>query len=313
MNRRLIKVLIVMWSIIAIGFTAILVYGICNNGGTDIMDLFRFKNGSESTLTIQKDESIDLNNVNKVNVDFSSSNIIVQTTNEPNIRVVQKSTGNLSEDQKFTISKENNEVTIKKEKFAIHFSIFNFGNFGEVIEVYIPENYNKDLDIESSSGNIKFVSDLNLENLNCHASSGNLDLQSTIKASDINLNVSSGNISVEALISKTYNINTSSGNVKVNSLSGSGTLEASSGNIKATFSDISEYSKASTHSGNINLVLPKELTFEFSGKCSSGDIKSNFDLNYKSKRGNEATAQIGSGPYKKIDASTGSGNISITN
>lgn len=313
MNKRVIKTLIIIWSIIAVGFTAILVYAICNNnGGRDILNLF-ISHGSGFTLTVQKDENMDINNINKINVDFTSSNIVVQTTNEPNMRVVQKSTGNLKDDQKFTITKDGDEVTIKKDNLGSHFNIFNFGNFDETIEVYIPKNYNKDLDIESSSGNIQISTEMKLESVSFSASSGNLDLQNSINADDINLKVSSGNISIEDLICKTYNIETSSGNTKVKSISGSGFIKASSGNIKVNYKDISEYSNVSAHSGNVNLVVPKECSFEFSGKCSSGDIKSNFDLNYKSKSKDEATAKIGSGPYKKIDASTNSGNISISN
>ncbi|SFD16957.1 DUF4097 family beta strand repeat-containing protein [Clostridium uliginosum] len=297
MNRILIKILIVIWLIIAVGFTALLVYGIAYNKGTG--DIFSsFKYGVEYSLTVQKDENIDLISLNKINLDFSSSEIVVQTTDEPNMRIVQKSARNLTDDEKFTVIKQDNEVTIKTNNLQKHFTIFNFGSSEQKIEVYIPKNYNKDLYIQSSSGNIEFNSDINLDSLSCIARSGNLVVENTINAKDINLKASSGNIDVESLISKTYKINTDSGNIKINSLVGSGELQASSGNIRVNYKDISEYSNVSAHSGNVNLVIPEGLSFEFNGKCTSGDIKSSFDLNYKNKKGNEATAQIGSALIK---------------
>lgn len=312
MNRSLIKILIGIWLIIAVGLTGFLAYAIhYNKSAGDVFSFFKWRDVSAST--VQKDENIPLDNFNKINVDFSSADIIVQTTNEPNLRVVQKSSGKLKNEEKFTINKENDNIIIKRNTSPVVFSIFNIGNLQERIEIYIPKSYTKDLDIQSSSGNVIFNSDINLNNISCRAGSGNLQGETNINGNDVNLKASSGNINVETLISKTYKVNTSSGNIHINSLSGSGDAAASSGNVKINYKDISEYSNVSARSGNVNLVVPKGLSFEFNGRCSSGDIRSNFDLNYKNKKGNEATGQIGSGPYKKINASTNSGNIDISN
>jgi len=311
MNRELKKILIVMWLVIAVSFSSLLVYGILNNN--ESRGFFSFlQNSMESTLNIQKDENIEISSINKINVDFSSSNIIVLTTDELKMRVVQKSSRKLSNDEKFTVTNENNEVTIKRSNSRRIFSIFSFGN-SEKIELYIPKSYNKDLNLHSSSGNIEFISEIAIGNLSCIASSGNLVGDNNITTKDINLNVSSGNIDFASLISNNYKIEASSGNIKINSLSGSGELQTTSGNIKAKYKDISEYSKATVGSGNVDLIIPKSLSFEFSGNCSSGNINSNFDLNYKNKKGNEATAKVGNGPYKKIDVKASSGNISVSN
>ncbi|MDF2505979.1 DUF4097 family beta strand repeat-containing protein [Clostridium sp.] len=312
MSKNLIKILIGIWAIIAVGLTAFLVCGISyNKSAGDIFSFFKW--GDVSMLNVQKDENTPLDNFNKINVDFSSTDIIIQSTDEPNLRIIQKSTGKLRNEEKFTISKENDNIIIKRSNSRVAFSIFNLGNLQERIEVYIPKNYTKNLDIQSSSGNIIFNSDINLNNISCIASSGNLRDESIINANDVNLKASSGNISLEALMSKSYKVNTSSGNIDINSLSGSGDVSASSGNVKVNYKDISEYSNVSARSGNVDLVIPEGLNFEFSGRCNSGDIKSSFDLNYKNKRGNEATAQVGSAPYKKINASTSSGNIDVSN
>ena len=310
MNKDFKKILIVIWSIIAIGLIVILVYGISNRNNTEEEFSF-FNNAVSSELTVQKDENIDLNNINKINVEFSSSNIIVQTTDEPNVRIVQKSSRTLTDNEKFTVTKQDNEVTIKRGNSKKFFNIFSFGNMQEIIEVYVPKDYNADMDIETSSGNIEFNSDIKLRNVNCTTSSGCLESKNNINATDINVEVSSGEISLETLITNNYNVEVSSGNIKINSLAGSGKLYTSSGNIKVQYKDIAEYSEVKASSGNIDLVIPEGISFDFSGECSSGSVNSSYDLNYKNKKQNEATFKIGSEPYKKVSASTSSGNINI--
>ncbi|UZW14163.1 DUF4097 family beta strand repeat-containing protein [Clostridium pasteurianum] len=311
MSRNLIKILIGIWTCIALVLTVFLVYNISYNRSAG--DAFRiFKWDNNSMLTVQKDESISIDNFNKIEVNFSSADIIVQSTDESNLRIVQKSRGKLKEEEKFAINKENNSILVKRTTSHKVFSIFNIGNLQESIEIYIPKNYAKDLDIQSSSGNIIFNSNINLNNISCVARSGNLQSETNINANNINLKANSGNINVENLMSKSYKVNTSSGNIHIGSISGSGEVTASSGNVRISYKDISEYSNVSANSGNVNLVVPEGLSFEFNGECNSGDIDSNFDLNYKNKRGNEATGQVGSAPYKKINVTTSSGNIDIS-
>lgn len=312
MNRTLKIILIVIWSIIAIGFTVLFVYSI--NNRDEAYGMFSsFDDSINSECTVQKDENIDINGTNKIDVSFSSSNIIIITTDEPNIRIVQKSSKTLTDDEKFQSIKSNNEITIKKGNLKEFFNIFNFGSKQEVIELYIPKNYNGDLNIDTASGDIEFNSDIELSNANFETSSGNIVLENSIKTKDINLETSSGNISLGTLITNRYNMESSSGNIKVNSLTGSGDIDTASGNIKVQYKDISDYSKVSASSGDIDLFIQDGLSFEFSGECSSGRISSNYDLSYKGKKHNEATAKIGNGPYIKIDASTSSGDIEINN
>ncbi|AGK99391.1 DUF4097 family beta strand repeat-containing protein [Clostridium pasteurianum] len=309
MNRSLIKILIGIWLAIAVVLTGFLAYAIhYNKSAGDVFSFFKWRDVSAST--VQKDENISLDNFNKINVDFSSSDIIVQTTDEPNLRVIQKATSKLSEEEKFTINKENDNIIIKRGTFR---SVFRIFDFGEKIEVYIPKTYTKDLDIQSSSGNVIFNSDIDLNNLSCTIGSGSLQSKGNVNVNVANLKANSGNISVKSLSSKSYKVNTSSSNIAVDSLSGSGDAAASSGNVKINYKDISEYSNVSSHSGDVDLVVPNGLSFQFNGRCSSGDIRSSFDLNYKNKKRNEATGQVGNGPYKKINASTNSGNIDISN
>ncbi|MDS0528426.1 DUF4097 domain-containing protein [Clostridium sp. SHJSY1] len=309
MNKKLIKILIILWSVIAIGVAGLLVYGIVNGG--DMKNMFRpFVISSDKNLKVQKEEEIDIKDLEKVNIDFSSSDIIIESTDEPNVKIVQKASGDLDDDEKFIINKSGNEVTIERSYEKI-FKLFSFGWINESIEVYIPKNYNKNLFVHTSSGNIKCSLDEVVDNATLKATSGNIAIIKNLNVNEADLEVSSGNINIESLSSKKYTVDSTSGNVNVKSVAGTGDIKTSSGNIEVNYKDIDEYSQVYANSGNVRIEIPKELSFEFNGECTSGDIKSNFDLNYKDKKGNKATAQIGNAPYKKLDVKTSSGNINI--
>lgn len=311
MNRNLKIIRIAMWSLVALGLTAILILGITNSNG--INGVFHFTNIIDPNIAVQKDESLEIKGVNKIIVDFSSSDIIVKATDEENMRIIQKSNKTLKDDEKFQVIQGNNQITIEKRKFGNLSNTWSFGNFKEVIEIYLPKNYNSDLDIETSSGDINFDSDIILSNANFSASSGDIVSKYNLEVKDFNIETSSGDISIETLTTSTYKIKATSGDIKINSLSGSGKIDTSSGDIKVQYKDIEEYSEVTATSGDVKLTMQKGLSFEFKGKCSSGDINSNLDLNYKDEDHHEATANIGNGPYKKINVNTSSGDISISN
>lgn len=310
MNRTLKIIRIAMWSLVALGLTAILILGITNSNG--ISGVFHFTNIIDSNIAVQKDEKLEIKGVNKIVVDFSSSDIIVKITDEDKMRIIQKSSNNLKEDEKFQVIQGNNQITIEKRKFGNLSNTWSFGNFKEVIEIYLPKNYNSDLDIKTSSGDIKFDSDIILSNANFSASSGDIVSKYNLQVKGINIETSSGDISIETLTAPTYKIKATSGDIRINSLTGSGKVDTSSGDIKVEYKDIEEYSEITATSGDVKLIIKKGISFEFKGKCSSGDINSNLDLNYKDENHHEATAKIGNGPYKKISVNTSSGDISIS-
>lgn len=309
MDKRLIKVLIGIWSVIAIFLIGLLIYFIANNKSLSNINIGYSK--SVQSGKIQKDQSILLGNCSKIKVDLSSSDVILRTTDSDKLRVVETSRGALKGNEKITMNRDGNTIVIKKSDInQIH--IFDFRNFDEKVEVYIPKSYSKDLDFKLSSGNIDFNSDMKFNDLNITQTSGDFTNDASITCNKINLKATSGNIKAGNLYCKYYDINTSSGDIDVDSLSGSGRIKSTSGNIKINYSDINEYTDVIATSGDIDLLIPKKLNFKFDGHCTSGDINSNFNIDYEGKKQNKASAAVGNEPYKKISVGTTSGNINIS-
>lgn len=310
MNKRLIKINIVMWSIILVLLMTFLIYEITTGKGTN--QIFSFSRWNITSGKVQKEEKVSIDNCENIKLVFSSADIEVVTSAESSLKVVEEGSGNLTEAEKFTLTKDGNTIEIKDGNSNLSFKIFGFGRLGKKIKLFLPKGYDKDLEIKSTSGNVVFDSGINVKNLRCTQSSGNFSNSSDIIANQIDLKVSSGNINVNNLDVKSYGISATSGNIHIKSISGSGQVDATSGNIEINYKEIDEESSVQTTSGNVKLFVLKGISFEFDGQCVSGDISSSFDLNYKNKRGNEATAKVGEAPYKKINARVTSGNIKIS-
>ncbi|MDT8718356.1 DUF4097 family beta strand repeat protein [Clostridium sp. 19966] len=303
MYKRRIKVLIAFFSLMVIIMIAMLCYLIINNGV------------SLGTSTIQKEAKESVGNYSNINLDFTSADIKIYSTDDNQLKVVEKSSSKLTEQEKFVVLKEGNSLDIKdgdKENVSHHsfINIFNL-SFGKSIEVYIPKSYSKDLTINSTSGSIRFEEAMVLYNLKCYHTSGSFKAVDKITANEFYIDASSGSIELQALECKKYDIKVTSGEIKLGKLSGSGDVKSSSGSIDVDYKSIDEYSNVEATSGSIKLNLSQEINFDFQGQCTSGSINGNIDMNFQGYRKNKAEAKVGNSPYKNLRASTSSGSIRI--
>ncbi len=349
MNRNLKIIRLVLWIIISITLLFILIYNISYKNKIGFNLNF---NGKEfSNMTVQKEESMSLDECSNIKIDFSSEEIKLTTVDDEDLKVIQESSKELSDDEKFTLTKNGDTITVQKNATA-HIGFFKNDGF-QRIQVFLPKKYAKALNITSSSGDISIASQLFLSDIECDTSSGKINLSDNLQvgnkaffkstSGDINLkglsakessfiassghiNLAGTNISEKSEIKTTsgdiklneldgdYTIESSSGQIKVKSLSsGSGTINSTSGDIDVIYKGLNDYSNIKSSSGTVHANVNKDINFEFDGKCSSGDINSNFSLNYTGKKRNEANVKVGNAPYKKISITTTSGDIDIKN
>ncbi|APM40000.1 DUF4097 domain-containing protein [Clostridium kluyveri] len=312
MNRRLIKGLIVIWIAIAVAGAYFLIYGILHGNS---FSNFQFLDKSKGKIyNMQKDEDISIKNCNKISLDFSNEDIFIQTTDEANLRVVQSSVGKLKNEDKFVMSKNGDNIEIKTNnrngRFKFH--VFQFININQKIEVYIPKKYVEDLYVNLSSGDMSFNSSVEMNDIYCSQASGDLYVKGGITGNNVNIKTTSGDINADGIYSKYYKLENTSGDIRINSISGSGDIKAVSGDVKVNYRGIDNYSKINSVSGDIDLVIPKSLSFKFNGQSISGDINSDFPLNYENTRKNRAAVQVGNPPYKTVDVNAVSGDINLS-
>lgn len=311
MNRSLIKILIGIWTAIAVIGICFLIYGLLYGGNFTI---FKFNNTSVLyRYKIQQDEKVSADNLNKISLDFYGADVFINTTDEADLRVVQSSTSTLRDKDKFVINKNNGEVEISTSSKIkrIPFHIFEFRNIKQKIQVYIPRKYSENLYVSSSSGDVIFNFSSKLDNIHCNQASGDITVKDSITANNVNLKTISGDISLNTIYSKKYSIGDTSGDICINSISGSGYIKNVSGDTNIEYKGIDDYSQVDSVSGDIKLKVPQNFNFKFSGQCTVGDINSDFQLNYENSKKNKASLQVGNEPYKTINVKVVSGDINL--
>ena len=227
-------------------------------------------------------------------------------------------------------------------------SSFAIGTRCTVI-VYIPQHKNfNEIELKASSGEITVKTLLSAQKIFITTSSGEIYSEQGLYADTIKLRASSGDIEAN-LDANDFTAETSSGEILIKQYTGStGTLTATSGEIevngfaaeytsfKTTSGEIEvkqldcDYfdakstsgeiylelinaplakSSATSTSGSINIILPKDASFEVASHSNSGTLKNKFTSNKFVPRDTYYEKINGGGPL--LELSTTSGSIEV--
>lgn len=309
---------------------------------------FEWGNVGDGIVKKIKEEQVSSAGIDKIALDFDSADIEVSVTDEETIKIIESSSKPLRDKEVFNLVNKNGTLRVTKGQRMPRIFFFGFGGQQHKIELFIPKGYKGDLDINTSSGDIRALSELKLNNISMHQASGDLQIDYAVEvqsfsgdlasgdvdikfldckeytihtaSGDIDtdylkgsgeIEASSGNIEIDELIGGQYNIHSSSGDIKLKGIAGSGEISAASGDIEAEYAGIEAYASLNAASGDITLKLAENISLEMDAKCVSGDIEGNIDIDYKNKKGSEAAAIIGQGPYAKLKVNTMSGDITV--
>ena len=206
-----------------------------------------------------------------------------------------------------------------------------------------------DVDLSMSSGDINVETELYAMNIRMSASSGDINSVKGLFADEINLKASSGDITATNMDADDFKAETSSGDINLREFTGlTGYLKATSGELevegfaaeyvsfKTTSGEISvkkidcdyfdavstsgeiclEFEKepiakssAKAASGKINLVIPKNASFEIDAHSNSGTYKNEFTNNKFVPRDTYHESINGGGAV--IELTTSSGDIEV--
>ena len=276
-NKGLTIFLIVFLSVITLCITGIFVFILTNKS----FSLFNNKSYLlSSNLIIDKsfDEEFD-----EININSKASEIEIINSDSNNIRVVVY--GN---DDK--VSLENYEkkldITLNNKPckgFCINNKIYK-------IEVYIPSNYDKKLNISNDYGDIKIgefnnlsasikelAGDIDIKSLdNADISNNYGDIKISKKAKKLDILEKSGDVEInEVNIVKVIN---NYGDIEINKVNSFLDIENNCGDIEINSITLEENSKIKNDLGDIEIGKTNEIFIN--AKTSLGDTKIN--KNYKS-------------------------------
>lgn len=271
---------------------------------------------------INEEKRFTMDEINEIQVNMTSEPVhIIRTkaSNEVKFRLYGKSV------QEIKLASEINNRTVvlgamRKHKVPMPEDMF--------LEIYIPEEYGKNLSIKISSGAVKMDS-LDLTNFTLNTSSGKLEAEQ-LNAEKISINTSSGSLKIKRLVAKELEIKglsaainidectakearmaTSSGSITLKNSSGNLDLKGESGKVMVAYKEFEDQNiNIETLSGSVTLELPSIAEFLIEAQTSSGKFQSDFPINTTGNTDKKKIGQIGM-KNNKILLQTSSGNINI--
>jgi lia operon protein LiaG len=196
------------------------------------------------------------------------------------------------------------------------------------LDVYLPADYEKDLDIQITTGGVKMdsmtltdftlntttgglkVEELVAEEVNVRTTTGGVHFD-TLDADQLSVNGSTSGVSCNVCTVGSTQIKTSTGSIKVSEGTGNFDLQASTGSVRLRVPELQENNiRLKTTTGSVTLQIPQDAGLSLYAENTTGSIKADFPLNFIAKH--KAEAEIGDGSSNiQINATTGS--ISVQN
>ncbi|MBS8266757.1 hypothetical protein DYI25_20235 [Mesobacillus boroniphilus] len=266
-----------------------------------------FVDGSGVNFAKAEDAVKVTNQTENITFDISSVETMIVPEDRDDVRAELKGKGTVKVDK----HGDDIEVAVQRKGF-FWFNWFEMDK--TTLTVYIPEDYEKNMEIELGSGEVVFKghsidSPMKLEKLAIDIGSGsmvleNLDVETYMHHS------SSGDVEINSIAAGSGSFEVSSGSVNVQNYSGKLDADVSSGELDIQMDRLTDDVNLNVSSGNIELDLPDDADFTLNGKISSGDLSSDFPLDNKEENDNRLSGKHGSGKYE-INADVSSGDIEI--
>lgn len=206
-----------------------------------------------------------------------------------------------------TVKETGNIIVVETKR-----KMFNWFSFSEKrnLKIYIPEDYNRNMNIQIGSGSINFSGQsMKLNELSLDIGSGNVNIDH-LEVNEFTHDGSSGNVKIDTLKTKSSTFDLSSGNLEVNHFTGALKADISSGKLAIQMDKLNDPIEIDLSSGNLNLDLPDNADFNLNGEVSSGNISSDFPLTTNGTDKKSLKGTHGSGK-NQINVDVSSGNIHI--
>lgn len=286
--------------------------------------LFNLSGCSHSTNTQAANIlNFNLNNITDITISYD----------EEAITFFQSDSDELIIKEYMTENKSRYYADVKQDNRSIHVSEggkpFLSNSFTRYIEVYLPQEYQSNLTVTTTNGNIDMSDvalDLNslridstagtiqLNNANStvlhlSSTSGKLDL-GNIKGEQIELDTTSGKVTCEVL-NGAVTYTSTSGDIDVKSAIGSGNFRANnSGKLKVTYTEVTGDLSFFNKNDSIEVTLPTDLEFKFEATTKNGSVSTSFQESI-SVDGRTTRGTIGGNPTVTVKTETNNGNIIV--
>lgn len=273
-NRKLTITMIILLSFIIILLTGFLVLGLTNK---KFFKHFNFSFGSKISSNKVIDETYDTS-FDNINIDVKVGKVEIKKGNDQTVKVI------IYGDEKRSSVKTSNKKLIISSKEKECFG-FCFNQTISKVEIYLPSEYEGNIQINSSYGDIDIDEFKNL-NLNVKMDAGDIEIGSVKYADIVN---SYGDITINGHSEKLYikekcgdveinevddvTVQNNYGDIKVNKINSSLDIKDDCGDIEIDFISINKNSTIHNSLGDIEIGTTNEIFID--AKTNLGDTKIN--------------------------------------
>ena len=184
--------------------------------------------------------------------------------------------GALTQNQEpIAAEQQGSQLKIARPNDRFHFFSFRLPGKGDVINVYVNPNYNKDIHIDAVSGAVSIQS-LQARKLRVQNVSGAIAL-GEIACDTAKLETISGRISARSLVAAQSNVSSTSGSIELRGNVGNLKGNSISGKIDVEYANFDHDIKLNNISGSIILQLGGAGDFKLSTSSVSGRLTNEFE------------------------------------
>ncbi|TCO70178.1 DUF4097 family beta strand repeat-containing protein [Marinisporobacter balticus] len=267
MNKNMKKIILVTFVIMLVSF------GISGalfiQSGDNIINIER----KDIDLT----KNVKLDDIKKIHIDMTITDVQLISEDRKDVKIhfygeITRKTPQLN------VEKKNKELLIHREdEKAFSIEIKNFFKKPSVLklDVYIPKDYAKNMEIETVSGDID-LSDVQIENGKFSTVSGEIE-GNTIIVKKGSLDTTSGNVHIDRF-EGSLDWNTTSGNIDIDNFIGKLDVDTTSGDLSVKVKKLDDNISVSSISGDVQIKLPESAQFRLESKTVSGSIQCAFPL-----------------------------------
>lgn len=271
-NKSLIIGLIIILVIICAGLTVLF-----TNLLSGKLKFSNFKFNNESAELVL-DEVYELD-FSKIKVNTEAGNVYIKTNNENNVRVV------IYGDKENTTVDTTNGLSIDaKAKQCVGFC---FNRKIYKLEIYLPENYDKEITINNNYGNIEIDKFINA-NMNIYEDCGNIEIigANNVKVendygnieikevNDADVKASAGNVEIGTV--SNLKVQNDYGNVEVDKVLNYVNIEEDCGDVEIKDLNITIDSKITNDLGNIKINKTNEVYINASTDLGKVEVNNNY-------------------------------------
>ncbi|MBR1413083.1 MAG: DUF4097 family beta strand repeat protein [Bacilli bacterium] len=257
-SRGLTIFLIVLLFIIAVGLSGGLAFLLIKGNNFN----FSFNIGN-SKMEVVDSLKVNYTDVAKIILNLSSTDIEIKESTDEMILIEYQS----NQDNNGKIEYKDNIIIIDEEKANL--SCVGFCNSNRKIVLYIPEYYDNEYDLTTTSGDI--LSNIDFNKATISSNSGDISLK---EVNNIKINTTSGDIKLTN-INNAVNITTISGDILIDKMmiKDNSSIKTTSGDVIISDNQSVCYIETKTTSGDVSINnnnRKSDIVLDI--KTTSGDI-----------------------------------------